>query len=231
MRRRSAVSTFCGPLVGGFFLGSAVVSVALPAAPSAGPSAAEAVVERAVLEARVNSKPIELPIVDADDLRFAHLSTAQGLSQTRVQQIAQDDDGFLWFGTQYGLNRYDGYRFKVFVHDSSRINSLGGVHIYSLFKDRQGYLWIGCANTLDRFYPKRETFIHYRLQRSGSIDADVNVFHINQDKTGAIWLATGSGLFKLDVATGKTTLFQHNSSDPLSLASSDVKSTLEDRSH
>jgi hypothetical protein len=59
---------------------------------------------------------VRLPVSDADEIRFAHLSTSQGLSQTRVSKIVQDDKGFLWFGAQYSLNRYDGYSFKVFEH-------------------------------------------------------------------------------------------------------------------
>ncbi len=58
-----------------------------------------------------------------------------GLSQTKVSQIVQDDQGFIWFGSQYGLNRYDGYKFKVFKHEPGRTNSLSGVLISSLFKD------------------------------------------------------------------------------------------------
>ena len=58
--------------------------------------------------------------------------------------IVQDDLGFMWFGTLAGLNRFDGYTFKVFVHERGNPNSLSGVDIESLFKDRDGALWIGC---------------------------------------------------------------------------------------
>ena len=61
-----------------------------------------------VIQARVSPEPVQLPMVDANDLRFSRLSSTQGLSQTRVQQIVQDDEGFIWFGTQHGLDRYDG---------------------------------------------------------------------------------------------------------------------------
>ena len=60
-----------------------------------------------------------LALIDGDDIRFSRLS-AQGLSQTRVSHIVQDDRGFMWFGTQYGLDRYDGYTYKVFTHDPAR---------------------------------------------------------------------------------------------------------------
>ncbi len=70
-------------------------------------------------------------IVDGSPIRFHRLSTADGLSQTRVSHIVQDDRGFMWFGTQYGLNRFDGYRFKVFVHDPAKSESLSGVYAAS----------------------------------------------------------------------------------------------------
>jgi len=76
-------------------------------------------------------------------IRFTRLSTEDGLSQTRVTQIVRDDQGFMWFGSQYGLNRYDGYKFKVFKHEPGRANKPGRVYIYYLFKDRSGLLWIG----------------------------------------------------------------------------------------
>jgi len=53
-------------------------------------------------------RSVRMPAIDGDDIRFSRLSTAQGLSQTQVAQIVQDDQGFVWFGTQYGLDRYDG---------------------------------------------------------------------------------------------------------------------------
>lgn len=83
-------------------------------------------------------RPIQLSLIDGTDIRFARVSTADGLSQTKVGQIVQDDQGFMWFGTQYGLNRYDGYNFKVFAHDPGNPNSFSGVYIRSLFKDRDG---------------------------------------------------------------------------------------------
>lgn len=79
---------------------------------------------------------VRLPVIDQQDIRFKRLSTADGLSQTRVSSILQDDQGFLWFGTQYGLNRYDGYKFKLFKHEPGRPDSLSGVYVHALFKDR-----------------------------------------------------------------------------------------------
>ena len=199
------------------------------AAPSRNPQVEWSDPQDGVIQARVSPEPVQLLMADANDLRFSRLSTRQGLSQTRVQQIVQDDEGFIWFGTQYGLDRYDGYKFKVFTHDPARTNSLGGVYIRSLFKDRSGSLWIGSDQALDRFDPRTETFIHYPLQAPGLGAIQAAVLDINQDKDGAIWLATGVGLFRLDPTTGTMRLFQHDPSDPSSLSNSEVQSTLQDR--
>src|SRR5271163_4719901 len=118
---------------------------------------------------------VRLPVKEVSGARFSHLSTLDGLSQTRVAQIIQDDRGFMWFGTQYGLNRYDGYKFKVLVHDPQQPGSLGCAFIHALFKDRSGMLWIGCDQSVDRFDPSTEEFTHYRIQ-SGESKAPVGVF-------------------------------------------------------
>ena len=116
-----------------------------------------------VRQAHVEPRTIILPVVKGNGIRFTRLSTDDGLSQTRVSQIVQDDQGFMWFGSQYGLNRYDGYKFKVFKHEAGKRNTLSGVFIYSLFKDRSGSLWIGCEEFLDKFDPVTDTFTHYRI--------------------------------------------------------------------
>lgn len=72
-------------------------------------------------DAGIDSLPIKLPVVDGQDIRFRRLSGNAGLSQT--SWVAQDNLGFIWLGTQYGLNRYDGYRSKVFKHESGRSDS------------------------------------------------------------------------------------------------------------
>ena len=92
-------------------------------------------------DTRIDSLPITIPVVDGQDIRFRRLSGSAGLSQTRVAWVVQDNLGFIWFGTQYGLNRYDGYRSKVFKHEAGRSNSLSCVYVRSLFVDHSGTLW------------------------------------------------------------------------------------------
>jgi PAS domain S-box-containing protein len=184
----------------------------------------------AVRQTHVDPRTITLPVVDGKGIRFTRLSKDEGLSQTRVIQIVQDDQGFMWFGSQYGLNRYDGYKFKVFKHEPGRTNSLSGVFISSLFKDRSGSLWIGCDEFLDKFDPVTEIFTHYHIDTAGAHGETVPVTHISQDHTGMLWLSTLRGMFRFDPSTGKTTRYRYEPNNPFSLSSDDVKQTGEDRS-
>ena len=182
-----------------------------------------------VPQAHVDPRTIILPVVDGKDIRFTRLSTEDGLSQTRVSQIVQDDQGFMWFGSQYGLNRYDGYKFKVFKHEPGVANSLSGVYISSLFKDRSGSLWIGCDEFLDKFDPVTETFTHYRIDTEGAQGETVPVTNISQDHMGMLWLATSRGLYRFDPSTGRTIRYRHDPNNPFSLSSDEIRTTGEDR--
>ena len=170
-------------------------------------------------QAHGEPRTITLPVVDGKGIRFTRLSTDEGLSQTKVSQILQDDQGFMWFGTQYGLNRYDGYNFKLFVHDPRNPNSLSGVYIRNLFKDREGTIWVGCDQFLNKFNRATETFTRYPVPF---------VNHISQDSAGTMWLATVKGLYSLNPATGTIRQYPYNPNDPSSLGN-DVKSSGEDR--
>ena len=182
-----------------------------------------------VRQAHVEPRTIILPVVDGHGIRFTRLSTDDGLSQTRVSQIVQDDQGFMWFGSQYGLNRYDGYKFKVFKHEPGNRNSLSGVFIYSLFKDRSGSLWIGCEEFLDKFDPVSDTFTHYRIDTTEAQGETVPVTNISQDHTGMLWLSTIRGLVRFDPSTGHIIRYRHDPNNPFSLSSDAIRTTGEDR--
>jgi signal transduction histidine kinase/ligand-binding sensor domain-containing protein len=169
-----------------------------------------------------------LTLIEGDDIRFTRLSTPEGLSQSRVEHIVQDDQGFMWFGTEDGLDRYDGYAVKVFRHDGTP-NSLSGATIRALFKDRSGKLWIGVDQFLDRFDPETEAFTHYGQGQSNSTSLGGIVFSICQDRVGMLWLATNRGLDKLDPGTGRFTHYMRNPKDPTSLNSNDLSFVMEGR--
>jgi ligand-binding sensor domain-containing protein/signal transduction histidine kinase len=177
---------------------------------------------------RLNA-PLTFPMEEGEGIRFSKLPSTAELSQTRVSNILQDDQGFIWFGTQDGLNRFDGYTCRVFRHNPQRPDSLGGAYIHALFEDRSGFLWVGSDQSLDRFDPATESFIHYPLTTSDGRSFSAIVTDISEDKFGFLWLSTNSGLFRLDPATGHSTRYVHDPGDPTSITDDDVKSTGQDR--
>jgi two-component sensor histidine kinase/ligand-binding sensor domain-containing protein len=170
-------------------------------------------------------------------VRFEALSIEQGLSQSSVVAILQDRKGFLWFGTDNGLNRYDGYGFRVFRNDPSDPDSIGDSRIVTLLEDRRGRLWVGTnyggLNLLDR---DREAFVRARLDPANPRSLSGNgVTSVLEDQSGDIWVGTsGNGLNRLarGPANGgpfEFDRFAHDPSDPASLGGNSVNALYEDR--
>jgi ligand-binding sensor domain-containing protein/signal transduction histidine kinase len=151
------------------------------------------------------------------DLKFAHLTTNDGLSQSNVKAILQDHRGFMWFATQDGLDRYDGNTFVVYKHNPNDPDSLSANLVVDLIEDDQGYLWIATyTGGVNKFDPRTERFTRYRHDPSNpnSIGAD-SVNSIARDSRGCLWFGTeASGLDKFDPTT-KTFTHYLNDSDGL----------------
>lgn len=173
----------------------------------------------------------------AEDLRFEHITVREGLSQNSVHAILQDAYGYLWFGTQDGLNRYDGYNFNVYRQQTAD-NAMAGVTgnsgltsstIWALFEDRENVLWIGTATGLNRFLRDTDTFIHYRhLPDDQTSLSHQTVRAIVDDEQGNLWVGTSrGGLNRLDRDTGVFTHFRHNPADPHSISSDRISSIVE----
>jgi signal transduction histidine kinase/ligand-binding sensor domain-containing protein len=172
---------------------------------------------------------VRLPIVDRADMPFTHVSFETAPVRGIVERMVQDDQGFLWFGTNHGLLRYDGYTFRPFNHDPEDPNSISGVNILALFKDRSGNLWIGSGSHLDRYDPASGIFKHFLLDASNACGLTGVVRDITQDREGMIWVATDNGLKRLNPATSKVNCYQHQTDDASSIASNFVKTMLESR--
>lgn len=169
---------------------------------------------------------------EARNLRFERLSLEQGLSQSHVNCILQDRHGFLWLGTQDGLNRYDGYRFQVFKHDSRDPDSLANNTVWALFEDKDGVLWVGTdGGGLDRWDPSRQGFAHHPSDPANDKTLGGNrVRAIVETKDGALWVGTdGAGLSRLDRASGEFTRYRSRAGDPRSLSNDRVRFLMEDR--
>ena len=165
-------------------------------------------------------------------LRFEHLSLEEGLSQSIVECILQDSRGFMWFGTEDGLNRYDGYQFKVFRPDPVQRGGISTAHVVSLHQDRKGILWIGTFNGgLNRYDPQTGAFSVYRNEPGNPRSLSHNLVRaIREDGDGTLWLGTGGGgLDRFDPVRGTFTNFSHDPHDPHSLAGNSVDALFLDR--
>jgi ligand-binding sensor domain-containing protein/signal transduction histidine kinase len=174
------------------------------------------------------SSDVRLPVTEEKDLRFTHLSSEQGLLQSNINQILQDDQGFIWFATMDGLRRYDGYHFKEYRHDPGNPTGLSGNTIWALYKESSGKLWIGTDTGLDQYDPATDRITHYASDPK-TVGIEGPVYDINLDRKGTLWLATTRGLCRLDPATRRTVRYQHEPNDSNSLSDSQIKSTFEEK--
>ena len=155
--------------------------------------------------------PTSLPQICNCVLRFNHIGIEQGLSQSSVNTIFQDRRGFLWFGTQDGLNRYDGHTFKTYKPDPDVLYSLTDRWITAIVEDQEGYLWVATRlGGLNRYDPRTENFTHFlhtdRNPTSLS-DSHINVLYLDQDDN--LWVGTTKGLDLFDKANNT---FKHYNS-------------------
>ena len=185
------------------------------------------IVQPEILGAAKPQDPPRNPVPFGDSV-VRPLPSEVTLSQVRAGQIIQDDRGFLWIGTQFGLNRYDGIRVRQFLHDPSDANSLGGSYIQVLFKDGKGNLWISSDQAFDRYNPETETFHHFDLTfHKGGMH--VFVRHICEDRFGIFWLGTGEGLIRFDPKSGANSVVNSDRSGKPLFAEQDIKALNIDR--
>jgi ligand-binding sensor domain-containing protein/signal transduction histidine kinase len=147
------------------------------------------------------------------EVRFAHLTTNDGLSQGYVTAILQDRKGFMWFATRDGLNRYDGGAFVVYKNNPSDPNSLSSNFIQDLLQDDHGYLWIATNTGVNKFDPAtgRCTRYLHNSKDPNSISSSY-VTSIARDDQDNFWFATeASGLEKMDSSTGTFTHYRNDS--------------------
>lgn len=147
-----------------------------------------------------------LQIAHAQSIKLGQLTIEDGLTQGMVHDILQDSFGFMWFATKDGLNRYDGYDFKLYSHTPSDSFSLSGHVVNTLLEDSFGRIWAGThnqgLNILDR-----QTDRFYKLGYEAPTNQGLNsnrIFSIEQENDSIFWIGTGSGLCRLTVPPGST---------------------------
>ncbi|HAZ01183.1 MAG TPA: hypothetical protein DCY97_03270 [Marinilabiliales bacterium] len=154
----------------------------------------------------------------ADELKFRHLGFEDGLSNSNVNCIIQDSNGFIWIGTENGLNRFDGYKFTQYYSNSE--NGLLSDEVFCLLIDKKKNLWIGTFRGLHRYDPSNDTFTPIPFDPEDLGKAHKPILALTQDSQGTLWISTsGNGLIRYDTETGNYRLFLPEVNNPHSISS------------
>lgn len=161
----------------------------------------------------------------SNEFKFERLSSLDGLSQSNTTTITQDNKGFVWIGTTDGLNKYDGYRFKVYRNSGKDKSGISNNSIVTTYVDRKGTLYVGTdMGGLNVYDYDKDLFTSYQNNPSdpNSISSD-RVVAICEDHSGLLWVGTEAGL---DIFDPRTRKFSHFSKG---LSSKIIRALAEDK--
>jgi len=164
-------------------------------------------------------------------IRFKRLTINDGLSLSSVYCIYQDSKGFMWIGTEDGLNRFDGKNFKIFRDNPDQQNSLAYKWIDQIYEDRSGMLWFSSRNGLTSYNPEIELFTKYRnnVSDATSLTNDTTTV-IFEDSSSQLWIGTKAGINRIDRNNKKISKFTVKNSK-LKVFSSRINTILEDENN
>jgi signal transduction histidine kinase/ligand-binding sensor domain-containing protein len=164
---------------------------------------------------------------------FEHINLEDGLSHNSVNSILQDREGYMWFGTYGGLNRYDGYNFTIYQQDPEDSSSISNRAVAVILEDSRGDLWIGTVGGgLNKFNRNYENFTRYKdeLDLTGS-SLNLQINGICEDDSGLLWVSTNDGLNVFDYRQDKyIRLYRRDAQDSMSIGNSYVGHVYKDRS-
>ncbi|CAH8283515.1 two component regulator with propeller domain [Mariniflexile fucanivorans] len=175
-----------------------------------------------------------------NNLKFENIDAADGLSSSTCIDIFQDDDGYLWFGTIDGLNKYNGYNIEVFRPNSNIEGSISNARINSIVDDKYGNLWIGTNGGLDFLNKKTNKFSRVNIFKKANTSSEVVVINklLYNNGTNTIWAGTNNGVVKIilndefiDLENLKTSHYVNNKLNEKSLDNNNVNVILKDKNN
>lgn len=143
-----------------------------------------------------------------DEMRFSRLDTRDGMSNSQVLCVYRDSKGYVWFGTTYGLNRYDGYRFKTYYSYAKDTTTMRNNYVEKIFEAYDGKLWLRQGMSFTVFDPVTEKFDRHPevILRKFGVESGIERIYIDSDKD--FWVKTyGEGFFHINPRTGKKKLY------------------------
>jgi PAS domain S-box-containing protein len=146
--------------------------------------------------------------ISGQSLNFDHYSVENGISQSEIKCIYQDSEGYIWIGTQNGLNRFDGYTFEKYFYDPSNNYSISNNWIFGITEDPDGGIWLGTKGGLNKFDKKNDLFYRVDHRNPNSIIEDNFVYGLIADET-SVYINTPPILTILNIKTGTLEAFKN----------------------
>lgn len=172
----------------------------------------------------------EIYSTTSEKLKFTHITTDEGLSLSTVTSILQDYKGFMWFGTQDGLNKYDGYEFTIYRHDPKDPSSLISNQIKSLYQDNEGNLWITTFSGISLYDRDGDRFINYNTDNGYNLEK-LDTWSMLKDSRGNFWICTNdNGLVKFERGKNRATVYNAEPDKKGALKSNIIRQVYEDSS-
>ena len=141
----------------------------------------------------------------SESINFNNITIEDGLSQSTVETIFQDSRGYIWIGTNDGLNRYNGYEFKYYKHDKYDKNSLVNNYIVHIAEDKDGYIWVSTLGGLSKIDPKNDEIKNYYSKEDNGNLSNNNIWQILCTNNNKVIIATVDGLNLYDRKEDKFT--------------------------
>lgn len=151
-------------------------------------------------------------MAQAPDMRFKRLTVEDGLSNNNVLALVQDQRGYIWIGTNDGLNKYDGYGFTTYRHDARDSTTLSNNAVHAVLLDEKGRLWAGTAGGLNLYHSSTGTFTEYPI--GGRVMNDPGSGRITtlfEDRSSRFWVGTTRGLYAFDPERSVFTRYEYES--------------------
>ena len=152
----------------------------------------------------------------SENFSFRHYKVENGLSFNTVRCLLQDRQGFIWIGTENGLNKFDGYKFKVFSSGVDGAENLRSDYINNLLEAHDGKIFIGTNIGISLYDPVLEKFSNFDAQTPMGVRITSEISSLSMDAKGVIWISTyGQGIFRYSTDTGQLEQFLYISSSTL----------------
>jgi len=181
----------------------------------------------------------QFSIAQYSNLKFENFDTNNGLSSSTSVEIFQDSEGFLWFGTIDGLDKYNGYEFEIYRPIINDLHSISNNRINAITEDSKGLLWVGTSNGLNIFDKKSQKFYRLNLynkkaQKSNARE-EINSLLFDK-KANKLWVGTKNGLLKIDLTSSiasfddlNFTRYVNNPKDKKSIDNNNVTNIVQDK--